>query len=75
MSFSHLMKERGLTDQALATRLGVSRPYVSRLRAGDRSPSLLVALKLQEELGLDASFWFEPRSEPIEPGALADAAA
>jgi transcriptional regulator with XRE-family HTH domain len=47
MTLAEVMKDRGLTDQALADQLGVSRPYVTRLRRGERTPSVTVAAKIQ----------------------------
>jgi transcriptional regulator with XRE-family HTH domain len=40
------MRANSLTDQALATQLGVSRPYITRIRGGVRQPSLPLAAKL-----------------------------
>lgn len=40
------MKDNGHSDASLADRVGVTRPYISRLRAGDVSPSLEQALKI-----------------------------
>ena len=42
------MKANKVTDADLATRIGKSRPFVTRIRAGDRQPSLPVAPKLAE---------------------------
>lgn len=42
------MRMSELTDQALATRVGVSRPYITRIRSGERQPSLTIAVKLAE---------------------------
>jgi transcriptional regulator with XRE-family HTH domain len=48
MTLDDAMKTRGLTDQALADQLGVSRPYVTRIRRGERTPSVTVAAKIQQ---------------------------
>lgn len=47
MTLGEFMRAEGLTDERAALALGVSRPYVTRLRQGLRSPSLHVALKIQ----------------------------
>jgi transcriptional regulator with XRE-family HTH domain len=46
------MRENGLTDAALAVRIGVSRPFITRIRTGQRQPSLPVAAKLAAETSL-----------------------
>lgn len=55
MTLADAMKRRELTDQALADQLGVSRPYVTRLRQGIRTPSIAVAAKIQEITGFPAA--------------------
>jgi transcriptional regulator with XRE-family HTH domain len=40
------MRDNGHNDASLADAVGVTRPYISRLRAGDVSPSLEQALKI-----------------------------
>jgi transcriptional regulator with XRE-family HTH domain len=42
----------GKTQQSLAARLGVSRPYVSLLASGERQPSLDLALRISELTGV-----------------------
>jgi len=41
------MRAKGLTDESVADAVGVSRPYLTRLRQGKRSPSLALALKIE----------------------------
>lgn len=41
------MKMTGVTDETAAAAIGVSRPYVTRLRQGKRTPSLALALKIE----------------------------
>ncbi|WP_179211178.1 helix-turn-helix domain-containing protein [Brevundimonas diminuta] len=41
------MRAEGLTDLQAADAVGVSRPYLTRLRLGERRPSLHVALRIQ----------------------------
>lgn len=46
MTLDQWMRDNKISDTALAGRVGVSRPYISRIRAGERQPSLPVAVKL-----------------------------
>jgi transcriptional regulator with XRE-family HTH domain len=41
------MAARKLTDLVVARQIGVSRPYLTRIRAGRRKPSLRVAAKIE----------------------------
>jgi len=54
MNLSDRMKDLGLTDDALARAIDVSRPYVTRLRNGTRKPSIEVAAKIERLTGLPA---------------------
>jgi transcriptional regulator with XRE-family HTH domain len=47
MILAAYMKEHGLTDQEMASRLGLSQPYVCRLRKLERRPSVKVAKDLE----------------------------
>lgn len=49
------MTAHEITDQSLADKIGVSRPYITRIRNRKRQPSLPVALKLAEETKLPAA--------------------
>lgn len=55
MTLDQWMRERGVTDQALAEKVNVSRPYLTRIRRGERQPSLRVAMRLVYETGLPTS--------------------
>ena len=46
MTLDQWMNAKGWTDAKLAERVGVSRPFISRIRNGKRRPSLAVALRL-----------------------------
>ena len=46
-------EHRGLTQQALADRAGISKPYLSQLEAGKRQPSLAVLRALAAALGVE----------------------
>lgn len=41
-----LDKNQDWTDQKLADAVGVSRPYITRIKLGERQPSLPVAARL-----------------------------
>lgn len=41
------MRAKGLNDEQAAAALRISRPYVTRLRLGKRSPSLKLALEIE----------------------------
>ena len=47
-----LRRERGLTLDALAGRSGVSRAMISKLERGEKNPTLVVAAKVAEGLGV-----------------------
>jgi transcriptional regulator with XRE-family HTH domain len=50
-----LRRERGLTLDLLAERSGVSRAMISKLERGEKNPTLVVAAKVAEGLGLSLS--------------------
>jgi len=50
-----LRGERGLTLDALAGRSGVSRAMISKLERGEKNPTLVVAAKVAEGLGMSLS--------------------
>ncbi len=50
-----LRRERGLTLDVLAKRSGVSRAMISKLERGEKNPTLVVAAKLAEGLGVSLS--------------------
>jgi transcriptional regulator with XRE-family HTH domain len=52
------MKALGLTQRELAQRLGVQRPYVSRLLSGRHSPRADVMQKVAEALGCEPELKF-----------------
>jgi DNA-binding XRE family transcriptional regulator len=45
--------EKNISHQALAEKVGVSRPAISHVENGKRCPSLLLALKMAYALSLD----------------------
>ncbi len=50
-----LRRERGLTLEGLAGRSGVSRAMISKLERGEKNPTLVVAAKVAEGLGVSLS--------------------
>ena len=50
-----LRRERGWTLEALAERSGVSRAMISKLERGEKNPTLVVAAKVAEGLGVSLS--------------------
>src|SRR5215207_2467660 len=62
-----LRRERGLTLEALAERSGVSRAMISKVERGEKNPTLVVAAKVAEGLGVSLSqlVGFDERREVI----------
>ena len=52
MKIKHLRTARGLTQVALAKKVGVSREYVARLETGHHDPPLSTLTKLAKALGV-----------------------
>ena len=50
MRIKALRAERGMTQEALATKSGVSRQYIARLEIGRHDPSLSTLAKLAKAL-------------------------
>lgn len=55
MDLNQWMTEKKWSDARLAAEIGVSRPFITRIRRGERQPSLSVALKLAEVTKLPTS--------------------
>lgn len=51
----------GLSEAEFARTIGVSQPYMNRLRRGVRSPSLKLALRLEEATGIPAGQFLQAR--------------
>ncbi|HSV11532.1 MAG TPA: HigA family addiction module antitoxin [Hanamia sp.] len=51
------LEARDLTQSAFAMKIGVYPSHFSDILKGKRRLSALVALKLEEELGISAEFW------------------
>ena len=48
-----------LTRGAIATRLGISIPYLSQLLTGERQPSARLMLKIEQETGVPMRAWLD----------------
>lgn len=48
MTLTEWLEREGKTDTWLAEQVSVSRPYITRIRNGERQPSLSVALRLAD---------------------------
>jgi transcriptional regulator with XRE-family HTH domain len=59
-----LRSGRGWTLEELAERTGLSKPFLSRLEAADRQPSIAVVLTLARTYGVSLTEMFEPTGEP-----------
>lgn len=55
MQLSDAMEAKGLTDESLAKLVGVSRPFITRIKNGKRKPSIEVAAKLEQHTGVPAA--------------------
>jgi transcriptional regulator with XRE-family HTH domain len=59
-----LRKEKGLSQEELAERSGLNRPYISGIEQGKRNVSLEVMEKLAEALGVEMVVFFEQNFTP-----------
>jgi ribosome-binding protein aMBF1 (putative translation factor) len=57
--------EHGLTQTALARRLGMRQPHVARLEAADHEPSLAMLERLAKVLGLDFRIDITPEASTM----------
>ena len=55
MKIKHLRTARGLTQAALAKKVGVSREYVARLETGHHDPPLSTLAKLAKALKVNVA--------------------
>lgn len=56
------LERRGWSQTDLAERLGVSTAAVSRWLSGERTPSLEMAFRIEELLGIPAETWRPERT-------------
>jgi transcriptional regulator with XRE-family HTH domain len=59
MTLRRLRTKRGLSQQGLAERSGLSREYVARLETGQHNPSLATLQKLAKALGVPVTALLE----------------
>lgn len=57
--------ELGLTQAALAKRIGAQQPYVADLENGERNPTLATLAKLAKALKVPPDFFLSPQPEKI----------
>jgi len=57
------MRAQGLTQSALAEKMGVSKQYISHLMTGHRNPGLDSLEKAATALGVEASWLISGKSE------------
>lgn len=70
--------EHGLSQTALAKRLGVSQPAVARMELGEHLPTLETLIKIAEALEVEVLVDITPRGTPsawLAPGTAGDPAA
>jgi transcriptional regulator with XRE-family HTH domain len=59
MTVRRLRKKRGMSQQGLAQRAGLSREYVARLETGQHNPSLGTLQKIAKALGVPVTALLE----------------
>lgn len=59
MNLKELRKEKGFTQEQLANECGVQRTTITMIETGNNSPSVELAKKLGEILGIDWKVFFE----------------
>jgi transcriptional regulator with XRE-family HTH domain len=75
MTLADYMEKHKLSADAVALKLGVSQPYVSRLLTGRRRPSPETAKKLEKLTGIPAArFIFDNAAKRAEAAPARDAA-
>ncbi|HTW93249.1 MAG TPA: XRE family transcriptional regulator [Tepidisphaeraceae bacterium] len=62
-----LRSERGWTLEELAERSGLSKPFLSRLEAGHRHPSIAAVLTLAKVYGISVAQLFDTQPTPEDP--------
>lgn len=59
MNLKEIRKEKGFTQEQLANVCGVQRTTITMIETGNNSPSVELAKKLGEVLGIDWKVFFE----------------
>lgn len=62
MTLHDYMDGKGITDAALAGKVGCDRSYITQIRNGRRRPSLAMALKLKKATGLPVETFMAGRT-------------
>lgn len=65
LRIKELCKERGITLNTLAERIGVSQPSISGLATGKQKPSLDTLEKLSQALNVEVGELFTPKNDFI----------
>lgn len=63
LRIKEICKEKGLTLNALAEKIGISQPSISGIATGKQKPSFDTLDKLAEALGVEVSELFAPKSD------------
>ena len=50
---ARIRKEKGLTQEALAVKSGLSQQYISELETGKRNPTIVTLYELAQALGIN----------------------
>src|SRR2546422_45336 len=64
---ARLREDAGLSQSALARRVGVSQSAISQMEAGDRSPSYGMLLQLADALGVSVAYLVGADVEQLSP--------
>lgn len=65
LRIKELCKERGITLNELASRVGISQPSISGIATGKQKPSFDTLEKLAVALGVEVAELFAPQSDSI----------
>ncbi|NLT05766.1 MAG: helix-turn-helix transcriptional regulator [Solirubrobacterales bacterium] len=55
--------DRGLSQRALADRLGVKQPHVNRVESGDVNPSIDTLARIADRLGIEIAVAIRPSGQ------------
>lgn len=64
-NLSHIRKTRGLTQETLAERIGISVDFLSMIERGRRSPSFTTIARLADALDVEAKELFNFSKDSI----------
>lgn len=66
MWLSKMRKDLGKTQEEIASKAGIKRPYYSQIELGSRSPSVDVAKRISKIIGCDWTIFFAVDCSEIE---------